>query len=204
MFELGTEIVLEIDRKTSSSRLLGWKFISDRKLLFLANPGASSGFLAPLAGQTVVMRMESHGVMTGFEAVYLDTLKKTDLMLFIVSQDIVIKKLRNDERFFCFLPVELVSPATGEVYCRGMINNLSVGGAALGAEVNAGLGADHDVLLNFNAGGLGEVKGLRMKIARARSMNQRWIYSGNFIDVSKEQKEPLERFFDFYRRWRVN
>jgi c-di-GMP-binding flagellar brake protein YcgR len=202
MFEVGQPITLDCKGKSPKSFLRGWKMQNGGYLL-LDPPSPLNRKLLFGPDAKIVVRMKREGTVYGFVTGPARLLKKTNIMILKLKEDIHEHSIRTEIRFSCFIPAEITSGESNdrEIEERGMICDISMSGARF--LTPDPLKDEDSIRLTFSLGGEGTIRQKRFKVMRSKIVKGKYMYAGRFLGMGNEDKEKLARFFDFLNEWKL-
>ena len=201
MLELGKEAVIEFAKKHGWIMVRGWK------------PGVNGyilsekprGPLPPLSlGQEAVVRLENAGVVYGMAVTYKEALKKTNLCVFALHDDVMARKLREEERVQCFLPVSVrrAENRSGALD-SGMIIDLCKGGLRFVTRAPMLVETGEMLSASFYPGGMGFMDGQKIRMMRVDGHGSWFEYAAQFVDMNQKDAKLLNDYIALYRAWAI-
>lgn len=199
MSVLGKDAAIEFARKNGQIMVRGWK-TGENGYLLVEKP---RGQLPPLPfGAAAVVRMEKKGVVYGMAVTYKELLRKTNLCYFTYQDDVIARKLRDEERVQCLVPAK-VHPAGNHTVPlgSGIIVDLSKGGFQLITRAPMNIEVGNELSANFCPGGMGFIERQNVRVMRVGGHSNRFEYAFQFVDLDKKYAILLEQYFAFCTAW---
>jgi hypothetical protein len=201
MFSIGQIVNCEIGGKKTTSTIIGWKL--NNNVGYVVTDFFSQQVPPMKSGDAVIMSMENKGSNYRAVVVYTETLPKTGL-LFVLKGDeentILMKSLRLVERFQCLIPATIAEHDNEKF----IITDISENGLSLQTKEYVVLPPDSSVTVAFNAGGVGNIANLSLKIIRSKTDGDQTRYATKFDAISQENKDILSMYADLCRDWTLN
>lgn len=198
MLGLEKEAVIEFARKSGQVILRGWK-MGEKGYLLTEKP---EGALPPLpVGGGAIIRVENRGTVYGMSAIYKEFLKKTDLCLFTIQNDVISHSLRSQERVQCLLPVNVHRGEDAAAAGSGVIVNLGKGGLRFVTAVSMQAKPDDTLAVSFHPGGIGFISRQKIRLMRENGQAGQFEYAAQFIDMEKENIKLLDDYFALCKTW---
>lgn len=199
MLGLGKDAAIEFAGKSGQVMVRGWR-PGENGYLLAEKP---RGPLPPLSpGQGAIIRMEKKGVVYGMAVTYKEVLRKTNLCLFAFQDDVIARKLRDEERVQCLLPATVhraqnQSAALGS----GIIVDLCKGGLRLVARAPMNVERGDELTVSFHPGGMGFMDRQKMRLMRVSGHGSRFEYAAQFVDMDNKGAKLLDDYFAFCKAW---
>lgn len=199
MLGLGKEAVIEYAKKKGPVTVRGWK-AGEQGFLLTDKPRAPLLPLTP--GQEAVIRMEHKGILYGIAVTYRESLGKTDLCYFSFQDDVIARKLREDERLPCLLPL-VINSAESHLNSQdsGMIVDLGRQGIRFVTRFPLHTERGDMLLASFHPGGMGTLNRQKMRLIRIGGYGNRMEYAAQFVDMGEEHAKLLDGYFAFCKDW---
>ena len=199
MFSIGQEIVLELNRMSAKCAMRGWKLRPGGGYILTDKPGPKAKFIPPVPGDDVVARLEENGVIYGFSTVFVEVLKKSDLMLLAVRDEVVSKALRSQERYSCLIPMDIAT-ISGEPE-KGFIYDISMGGIRFMGAADLHLPIGSVFQASFHPGGLGKVENMVTEVVRTNFVEGQFRYAAKVEKMTPKNEGVMRQYMEFCGKW---
>lgn len=203
MFSIGQEMTIEVQGKGIKTLLQGWHQWRDEGYFLIYPPSMHDIGQAPKPGSNIIVRYMSGGTVYGTATRFAVSLAKTNLWMLEFSGDVEELSLRSNERFYCLIPVRLTGSEKGKIeeIGTGLICDISFSGAKIITKEPISLPESNMIQISILLSDAGAIEFQECEVVRKTVQIGYIEYAGMFVDMNEENKEKLQKFFEFCKTW---
>jgi hypothetical protein len=150
---------------------------------------------------SVSIEFKNKGTSFSLKARFLSSIPEPRLWEFEAYEKAKKEVERNDERYSCMLPADIVDIEKNLNVGKGMVIDLSIGGLKLMSKNIIPQTEDGFIDIKFQFPLLRELKILRIKIMRTQKTGEDYIYAGRFHAFKEGNYATIEKYFKFCKDW---
>ncbi len=190
---------MELNKMSAKCALRGWKLRRGTGYILTDKPSPKAKFIPPVPGEEVVARTEESGVIYTFSALFVEVLKKSDLYIMAIRDEIVSKVLRTQERYDCLIPVSLTTSGGDNV--QGAIFEISMGGVRFMTAEDMPFASGDKLRATFFPGGLDKVADMEVEVLRSVLATGKPKYAAKVTNMGANNEAVMRNYMDFRSKW---